>query len=454
MKFFTTTLALIATGTYASTSGGLATEENDLRSLVEALTAPLAAKVEQQSKTIDQQSIKIAYLENKMIQGKKKKLRGLREDEVDQNLEEQYYHEYFDKIKEIDDALTTIQGCLQFDSDDGGTCTVGENAASVAVLSQLTANEGVFTDDIHPNGDGPINVSGSGLTATTLKATGILDSEGLVGASSAPALVLTGDLQVNGAIHSSGTITAKSGTTNSTELTDEAATRLAADTTLQDNIDAEATTRGEDDNTLQANIDAEATTRGEDDNTLQGNIVTEAETRAFADTTLQDNIDAEATTRGEDDFTLQGNIVTEAETRASADSDLQANINAEATARSNADSDLQANIDAEATARSNADSDLQANIDAEAATRDGDDNTLQANIDAEATDRQNADSAEATDRQNADSAEAATRASADTTLQNNIDAEAATRASADNTLQANINNVTNYLQAAPNTQLV
>ena len=436
MKFFTTTLALIATGTYASTSGGLATEENDLRSLVEALTAPLAAKVEQQSKTIDQQSIKIAYLENKMIQGKKKKLRGLREDEVDQNLEEQYYHEYFDKIKEIDDALTTIQGCLQFDSDDGGTCTVGENAASVAVLSQLTANEGVFTDDIHPNGDGPINVSGSGLTATTLKATGILDSEGLVGASSAPALVLTGDLQVNGAIHSSGTITAKSGTTNSTELTDEAATRLAADTTLQDNIDAEATTRGEDDNTLQANIDAEATTRGEDDNTLQGNIVTEAETRAFADTTLQDNIDAEATTRGEDDFTLQGNIVTEAETRASADSDLQANINAEATARSNADSDL------------------QANIDAEAATRDGDDNTLQANIDAEATDRQNADSAEATDRQNADSAEAATRASADTTLQNNIDAEAATRASADNTLQANINNVTNYLQAAPNTQLV
>lgn len=158
-----------------------------------------------------------------MIQGKKKKLRGLREDEVDQDIEQVFY---FDKIKAIDDALTTIQGCLEFNTADGGTCTVGENAASVTV----------FTDDIHPNGDGPINVSGSGLSATTLKATGIVSDGGLVGASSTPALVLTGDLQVNGAIHSSGAITsesfitAKSGTVDSVELTAEAATRLAADT--------------------------------------------------------------------------------------------------------------------------------------------------------------------------------------------------------------------------------
>jgi len=219
MKSFTIALALITTGAYASTSGGLATEDTDLRSLVEAL----ATKVDEQSNKIDQQSNEIAYLKNKMIQGKKKKLRGLREDEVDQNLEQVFY---FDKIKAIDDALTTIQGCLEFNTADGGTCTVGENAASVTV----------FTDNIHPNGDGPINVSGSGLTATTLKATGILESGvGLVGASSTPALVLTGDLQVNGAIHSSGEITsesfitAKSGAMDSVELTAEAATRLAAD---------------------------------------------------------------------------------------------------------------------------------------------------------------------------------------------------------------------------------
>jgi len=205
MKFFTTTLALIATGTYASTSGGLATEDNDLRSLVEALTAPLAAKVDEQSNKIDEQSNKIdqqskeiAYLKNKILQDKKKKLRGLKkteEEEIDQDIEQAFY---FDKFKELDEAVATIQGCLQFNTADGGTCTVGENAASVTV----------FTDNIHPNGDGPINVSGSGLTATTLKATGILESGvGLVGASSTPALVLTGNLQVNGAIHSSGAIT-------------------------------------------------------------------------------------------------------------------------------------------------------------------------------------------------------------------------------------------------------
>ena len=134
--------------------------------------------------------------------------------------------------------------------------TLGEN--------ELTVNEGVFTDDIHPNGDGPVNVSGSGLTATTLKATGIVDG-GLVSASSTPALVLTGDLQLNMSIHSSGTITALFGTANSVELTAEAETRETDDT-------AEAMARGTADTTLQGNIDAEAMARGTADTALQANI--------------------------------------------------------------------------------------------------------------------------------------------------------------------------------------
>ena len=151
MKFFTSTLALIATGTYASTSGGLATEDTDLRSLVEALATKVdeqSNKIDQQSNKIDQQSNKIAYLENKMIQGKKKTLRGL-EEEVDQNLEEQYYHEYFDKIKEIDDALTTIQACLEFDTADGGTCTIGGSAIDTVLSGDLEVT-------------GNLDVSGSG----------------------------------------------------------------------------------------------------------------------------------------------------------------------------------------------------------------------------------------------------------------------------------------------------
>lgn len=103
------------------------------------------------------------------------------------------------------------------------------------------------------------------------------------------------------------------------DVTTEAAARLAADTTLQANISIEASTRATND-TNEANARIAA------DNTLQTNINTEASTRASADTTLQTNINTEASTRASADNTLQTNINTEASTRASADTALQTNI--------------------------------------------------------------------------------------------------------------------------------
>lgn len=81
----------------------------------------------------------------------------------------------------------------------------------------------------------------------------------------------------------------------------EAATRGAADTTLQNNINTEATTRG----TADTN---EANARIAADNTLQTNINTEASTRGTADTTLQTNITNEANSRTSADGVLQGQI--------------------------------------------------------------------------------------------------------------------------------------------------
>ena len=97
-------------------------------------------------------------------------------------------------------------------------------------------------------------------------------------------------------------------------------------------------------------------------------ITDEAATRSDADSTLQDNIDAEASARASADSTLQSNINAEASARASADSTLQGNIDTEATARTNGDNTLQSNIDAEATARTNADSAHAALTNAHGAT--------------------------------------------------------------------------------------
>ena len=60
--------------------------------------------------------------------------------------------------------------------------------------------------------------------------------------------------------------------TNEATIAQEIADRIAADTTLQNNIDAEETARKAADTTLQANIDAEASARKTADTTLQASI--------------------------------------------------------------------------------------------------------------------------------------------------------------------------------------
>ena len=60
--------------------------------------------------------------------------------------------------------------------------------------------------------------------------------------------------------------------TNEATIAQETADRIAADTTLQNNIDAEETARKAADTTLQANIDAEASARKAADTTLQASI--------------------------------------------------------------------------------------------------------------------------------------------------------------------------------------
>ena len=112
---------------------------------------------------------------------------------------------------------------------------------------------------------------------------------------------------LNGADTVAGSV-AKAVKDASDAVTAEAASRVAADTTLQGNIDSEAATRAAADLTLQGNIDTEAATRSAADTTLQGNINAEATARATADTTLQDNIDAEELARTTADTTLTNGL--------------------------------------------------------------------------------------------------------------------------------------------------
>ena len=110
------------------------------------------------------------------------------------------------------------------------------------------------------------------------------------------------------------------------DLDGEIANRIAADSTLQDNIDAEGAARIAADTVLQDNIDAEATTRASEDATLLSTINAEAVIRGTNDNTLQSNIDSEETARISADNTLQDNINIEAQSRASADAALQSSI--------------------------------------------------------------------------------------------------------------------------------
>ncbi len=114
--------------------------------------------------------------------------------------------------------------------------------------------------------------------------------------------------------------------TNAGDLDEETALRIAADTTLQNNINSEATSRANADTTLQNNINSEASTRGSAITTLTSNLTTEASGRTAADTTLQTNITAEATARASADTTLQANIDGEVAARAAAVAGLSAGL--------------------------------------------------------------------------------------------------------------------------------
>jgi hypothetical protein len=143
--------------------------------------------------------------------------------------------------------------------------------------------------------------------------------------------------------------------TNETAIAQEIADRIAADTTLQNNIDAEETARKAADTTLQANIDAEETARKAADTTLQANIDAEASARKAADTTLQSGITAEATAREQADMVLTSSLNDEIAARQELDTTVtnletqlnqtNTNLETEVTNRTTADSKLQASID-------------------------------------------------------------------------------------------------------------
>ena len=92
------------------------------------------------------------------------------------------------------------------------------------------------------------------------------------------------------------------------------------DVALQNNIDVQEANRLAENSNLQSNIDTEGLARLAGDTVLQSNI--DAATRIANNTTLQNNITAEAAARIADDATLQSNIDTEAATRLVDDSSI------------------------------------------------------------------------------------------------------------------------------------
>lgn len=120
-------------------------------------------------------------------------------------------------------------------------------------------------------------------------------------------------------------------------------------------LQSEAATRAAADSTLQANIDAEESTREAADDALQTGLTNEAGAREAGDAALQAQFDALDGTYASDT-----QLTAEAGTRAAADT-------AEATARASADTTLQTNITNEATARAAGDAALTSALLTEAA---------------------------------------------------------------------------------------
>ena len=95
---------------------------------------------------------------------------------------------------------------------------------------------------------------------------------------------------------------------NGTAITDEAAARAAADTTLQGNIDAEAARAQAAETTLGNSVTAEVSRAQAAEATLQGNIDAEAAARTAADTALAGDIAAETSARTAADTALADDI--------------------------------------------------------------------------------------------------------------------------------------------------
>jgi hypothetical protein len=268
------------------------------------------------------------------------------------------------------------------------------------------------------------------------------------------------DARAQAALASTVSLLQSADTTLQANITSEASTRAAADTSIRTDFGAA-------DATLQSNIDSEEAAR------IAGDSATLASAQAYADSAEADAIaSANAYTDGREaaiTSAYQTAIAAAAEAQDELNELVDVNITSvtngqflrydlgaqkwinvtanttmiaegtklfftDARAQAAVAEDIASAVTAEASDRSTADAILQVNID-----------TLEASLASEASTRAGAGS----DLQDAIDAEATARASADTTLQGNIDTvasdlatEATARASADTTLQGNIDALT------------
>lgn len=339
------------------------------------------------------------------------------------------------------DSSTTIKGnAISTGSIDA---TGNITAASADVNGKLTAGSASVTNSLNVghnvnvggavnagslNSRGNLNVDGNALVKGTLTSQSTINGKEIVSQTNITAKNKVVGMQgvVDNTLTSGNYVTAGKTVgenivaldtqvkSNADAITEEAATREAADTALTNRIAAEEVDRAEADTKLQEAIDTEARQRKYSvtnlenaDKQLQTNIDNEAATREAADKALDSRTSdleakTEAITYDKDSRTVMvDGKLTAAEgitdgtmqdgQYVKTDKYVGQNLNAldqglkdETAAREAADT-------AEATARQEADTKLQENIDAEAATRAAEDQKLNKKITAEKKSRIAAD---------------------------------------------------------------
>ena len=339
------------------------------------------------------------------------------------------------------DSSTTIKGnAISTGSIDA---TGNITAASADVNGKLTAGSASVTKSLNVghnvnvggavnagslNSRGNLNVDGNALVKGTLTSQSTINGKEIVSQTNITAKNKVVGMQgvVDNTLTSGNYVTAGKTVgenivaldtqvkSNADAITEEAATREAADTALTNRIAAEEVDRAEADTKLQEAIDTEARQRKYSvtnlenaDKQLQTNIDNEAATREAADKALDSRTSdleakTEAITYDKDSRTVMvDGKLTAAEgitdgtmqdgQYVKTDKYVGQNLNAldqglkdETAAREAADT-------AEATARQEADTKLQENIDAEAATRAAEDQKLNKKITAEKKSRIAAD---------------------------------------------------------------